>query len=156
MLYEVITAGANIPMVPGTPNLSQGDAGVQEALAFASEYGYPIMLKATAGGGGRGISRIEKDSQMKEQIPMARAEANAAFNNDNVYLEKVVLNPKHVEVQVIADSFGDVVHLGTRDPSSQICVNQEPLNRMPMLSAFSIAMKFTTKVKIIPDAALQR
>ncbi len=119
VIAREIMAGANIPMVPGTPNLSPGDAGVQEALAFASEYGYPIMLKATAGGGGRGIRRIENDSQMKEQIPMARAEANAAFNNDNVYLEKVVINPKHVEVQVIADSFGDVVHLGTRDCSIQ-------------------------------------
>jgi len=105
--------------VPGTPNLSPGDEGLRAALAFASEYGYPMMLKATAGGGGRGIRRIENDSQMKEQIPLARAEAKAAFNNDNVYLEKVVINPKHVEVQVIADSFGDVVHLGTRDCSIQ-------------------------------------
>ncbi|MDX1775571.1 MAG: acetyl-CoA carboxylase biotin carboxylase subunit [Desulfobulbales bacterium] len=114
-----IMKGANIPMVPGTPNLSSGDEGVEEALAFASEYGYPIMLKATAGGGGRGIRRIENDNEMKEQIPMARAEAKAAFNNDNVYLEKVVINPKHVEVQVIADTFGNVVHLGTRDCSIQ-------------------------------------
>jgi len=114
-----IMAGANIPMVPGTQNLSAGEEGVKEALAFAAQYGYPIMLKATAGGGGRGIRRIENDSQMKEQIPMARAEAKAAFNNDNVYLEKVVINPKHVEVQIIADTFGNVVHLGTRDCSIQ-------------------------------------
>jgi acetyl-CoA carboxylase biotin carboxylase subunit len=114
-----IMAKANIPMVPGTSNLSPGDEGLQEALAFASEYGYPIMLKATAGGGGRGIRRIEDDSQLKEQVPMARAEAKAAFNNDSIYIEKVVINPKHVEVQVIADSFGDVVHLGTRDCSIQ-------------------------------------
>ena len=119
VIAREIMAGANIPMVPGTPNLAAGDQGLQEALAFASEYGYPIMLKATAGGGGRGIRRIDTDSQMKEQIPLARAEAKAAFNNDNVYLEKVVINPKHVEVQVIADSFGEVVHLGTRDCSIQ-------------------------------------
>ena len=119
VIAREIMADANIPMVPGTPNLAPGDEGVQQALAFASEYGYPIMLKARAGGGGRGIRRIEDDSQMKEQIPMARAEAKAAFNNDNVYLEKVVINPKHVEVQVIADSFGNVVHLGTRDCSIQ-------------------------------------
>jgi pyruvate carboxylase subunit A len=119
VIAREIMAGANIPMVPGTPNLAAGDQGLQEALAFASEYGYPIMLKATAGGGGRGIRRIDSDSQMKEQIPLARAEAKAAFNNDNVYLEKVVINPKHVEVQVIADSFGEVVHLGTRDCSIQ-------------------------------------
>ena len=114
-----IMASAEIPMTPGTPNLAQGDEGVDQALAFASRYGYPIMLKATAGGGGRGIRLIENDSQMKEQIPMARSEALAAFNNDNVYLEKVVLTPKHVEVQIIADSFGNVVHLGTRDCSIQ-------------------------------------
>lgn len=119
VIARQIMAGANIPMVPGTPNLPAGDDGLQAALAFAAEHGYPVMLKATAGGGGRGIRRIENDSQMREQIPMARAEAKAAFNNDNVYLEKLILNPKHVEVQVIADSFGSVVHLGTRDCSIQ-------------------------------------
>ncbi|MFC1844389.1 acetyl/propionyl/methylcrotonyl-CoA carboxylase subunit alpha [Thermodesulfobacteriota bacterium] len=119
VIARQIMADANIPMVPGTSNLVPGDEGVEQALAFAAEYGYPIMLKATAGGGGRGIRRIENDDEMKEQIPAARAEAKAAFNNENVYLEKVVINPKHVEVQVIADSFGNVVHLGTRDCSIQ-------------------------------------
>ena len=119
VIAREIMAGANIPMVPGTPNLLPGDEGLAQALAFAAEHGYPIMLKATAGGGGRGIRRIENDRQMKEQIPQARAEAKAAFNNDNVYLEKVVINPKHVEVQIIADTFGNVVHLGTRDCSIQ-------------------------------------
>jgi pyruvate carboxylase subunit A len=119
VIAREIMAAANIPMVPGTSNLSPGDEGLQEALAFASEYGYPIMLKATAGGGGRGIRRIDNDSQMREELPMARTEAKAAFDNDNVYLEKVVINPKHVEVQIIADSFGEVVHLGTRDCSIQ-------------------------------------
>ena len=119
VIAREIMAGADISMTPGTPNLTPGEEGVKQALAFAAEYEYPIMIKATAGGGGRGIRRIEDDSQMKEEIPMARAEAKAAFNNDNVYLEKVVINPKHVEVQVIADSFGNVVHLGTRDCSIQ-------------------------------------
>jgi acetyl/propionyl-CoA carboxylase alpha subunit len=119
VIARQIMADANIPMVPGTPNLTPGDEGIEQALAFAAEYGYPIMVKATAGGGGRGIRRIEDDGQMKEEIPMARAEAKAAFNNDNVYLEKVVIDPKHVEVQIIADTFGNVVHLGTRDCSIQ-------------------------------------
>lgn len=114
-----IMADAGIPMVPGTPNLKQGKEGIREALEFASRYGYPIMLKATSGGGGRGIRRIENDRQMREQIPVARAEALAAFNDDSVYLEKVVINPKHVEVQILADSFGKTVHLGTRDCSIQ-------------------------------------
>ncbi len=114
-----LMAAAGIPMVPGTENLPQGRAGLDEALKFAAEYGYPIMLKATAGGGGRGIRKIESDEEMIEQIPIARAEASAAFNDDAVYLEKVIINPKHVEVQILADSFGKIVHLGTRDCSIQ-------------------------------------
>ncbi|MDH5299534.1 MAG: ATP-grasp domain-containing protein, partial [Desulfobulbaceae bacterium] len=110
---------AGIPMVPGTPNLAAGDAGIDEALAFSAKYGYPVMLKATAGGGGRGIRRVENDKQLRAELPSARAEAKAAFNNDNVYLEKVVITPKHVEVQIIADNHGKVVHLGTRDCSIQ-------------------------------------
>jgi pyruvate carboxylase len=77
------------------------------------------MLKATSGGGGRGIRLVESDAQMKAEIPVARAEALAAFNDDSVYLEKVVINPKHVEVQILADRFGHTVHLGTRDCSIQ-------------------------------------
>ncbi len=114
-----IMADAGIPMVPGTQNLKQGREGVAEALEFANRYGYPVMLKATSGGGGRGIRRIESDGEMKEQIPVARAEALASFNDDSVYLEKVVINPKHVEVQILADSQGNTVHLGTRDCSIQ-------------------------------------
>jgi pyruvate carboxylase subunit A len=114
-----IMAEANIPMVPGTSNLSQGKKGVDEALIFARTHGYPIMLKATSGGGGRGIRRIESDDELRRQIPMARSEALAAFNDDSVYLEKVVVNPKHVEVQILADNTGRTIHLGTRDCSIQ-------------------------------------
>jgi pyruvate carboxylase subunit A len=119
VIARKIMAEAGIPMVPGTPNLKQGKDGIGEALTFAAEYGYPIMLKATSGGGGRGIRRIETDAQLKEQIPVARAEALAAFNDDSVYLEKVVVDPKHVEVQILADSHGKTIHLGTRDCSIQ-------------------------------------
>ena len=114
-----IMAEAGIPMVPGTQNLAPGDAGEQEALEFGKKYGYPIMLKATSGGGGRGIRLIEDAEQLKAEYPVARAEAKAAFNDDNVYIEKVVLQPKHVEVQIMADKFGTTVHLGTRDCSIQ-------------------------------------
>ncbi|MFA7347982.1 MAG: acetyl-CoA carboxylase biotin carboxylase subunit [Desulfurivibrionaceae bacterium] len=110
---------AGIPMVPGTDNLSAGDAGLREAIDFADKYGYPVMLKATAGGGGRGIRRVENEKQLRAELPMARAEAKSAFNNDSVYLEKVVINPKHVEVQIIADKEGNTVHLGSRDCSIQ-------------------------------------
>ncbi len=114
-----IMADAGIPMVPGTQNLTPGEAGIKEALEFAEQYGYPIMLKATSGGGGRGIRRIENDKELSEQYAVARNEALAAFNDDSVYLEKVVVNPKHVEVQIIADKQGKTVHLGTRDCSIQ-------------------------------------
>jgi len=114
-----IMADAGIPMVPGTENLSKGEAGLAEALTFAKKYGYPLMLKATAGGGGRGIRRIENDDELRKQYPMARSESLAAFNDDSVYLEKVVVKPKHVEVQIIADKKGNTVHLGTRDCSIQ-------------------------------------
>ncbi|MCB2180791.1 MAG: acetyl-CoA carboxylase biotin carboxylase subunit [Desulfobulbaceae bacterium] len=119
VIARKIMAEANIPMVPGTDNLPPGDEGMKVALEFGAKYKYPVMLKATAGGGGRGIRLIENDEQLKEQLPVARSEAKAAFNNDNVFLEKVVLTPKHVEVQVIADKEGTTIHLGTRDCSIQ-------------------------------------
>jgi len=114
-----IMKDAGIPMVPGTDNLSAGDAGIKEAVDFANQYGYPVMLKATAGGGGRGIRRVENEQQLRAELPMARAEAKSAFNNDAVFLEKAVINPKHVEVQIIADKQGNTVHLGSRDCSIQ-------------------------------------
>ncbi len=119
VIARKIMSEAGIPMVPGTDNLPHGDEGVEMALAFGEKYKYPIMLKATCGGGGRGIRLIENADQMKEEIPVARSEAKAAFDDDRVYLEKVVVEPKHVEVQVIADKAGKTVHLGTRDCSIQ-------------------------------------
>ncbi|NTV12961.1 MAG: ATP-grasp domain-containing protein [Desulfobulbaceae bacterium] len=119
VMARKIMAEAGIPMVPGTQNLKAGQEGIDEALLFAGKYGYPIMIKATAGGGGRGIRQVENDDQLREQIQVARNEAKAAFNNDNVYLEKVVLTPKHIEVQIMADAKGNTVHLGSRDCSIQ-------------------------------------
>ncbi len=119
VIARQMMADAGIPMVPGTENLPQGREGIDKALEFAAQYGYPIMLKATAGGGGRGIRKIESDEEMVEQIPIARAEALAAFNDDAVYLEKVIIDPKHVEVQILADKYGNIIHLGTRDCSIQ-------------------------------------
>jgi len=116
---RAIAASAGIPMVPGTANLPMGEEGLTVALAFAETHGFPVMLKATAGGGGRGIRRVDSAADLREQLPIARAEAKAAFNDDSVYLEKLVLNPKHLEVQIIADQAGKTVHLGTRDCSIQ-------------------------------------
>lgn len=110
---------AGIPLVPGTSSLAPGETGVAEAVEFCRTHGYPVMLKATAGGGGRGIRRIDDEKQLKAEIPVARAEAKAAFNNDAVFLEKLVLTPKHIEVQVLADHEGTTIHLGSRDCSIQ-------------------------------------
>jgi pyruvate carboxylase len=107
---------AGVPVVPGSDGAVRNAA---EARAVADRVGYPIMIKATAGGGGRGIRQVENDDQLREQIQVARNEAKAAFNNDNVYLEKVVVRPKHIEVQIIADAKGNTVHLGSRDCSIQ-------------------------------------
>ncbi len=119
VMARKIMAEAGIPMVPGTQNLSAGEDGLREAVEFGKQYGYPIMLKATAGGGGRGIRKIERESQLKEQYSIARTEAKAAFGDDSVYIEKAVVNPKHIEVQIIADKSGNTIHLGTRDCSIQ-------------------------------------
>ncbi|XOF32368.1 MAG: acetyl/propionyl/methylcrotonyl-CoA carboxylase subunit alpha [Candidatus Electrothrix sp. YB6] len=119
VMARTIMAEAGIPMVPGTQNLKAGDEGLEEAREFGRKYGYPIMLKATSGGGGRGIRRVENEKELAEQYSIARTEAQAAFNDDSVYLEKVVVKPKHIEVQIIADKNGNTVHLGTRDCSIQ-------------------------------------
>lgn len=110
---------ANIPFIPGTENLTAGDAGVNEAIAFAEKHGYPIMLKASSGGGGRGIRKVESESDLLIQLPLARAEALSAFNDENVYVEKCIESPRHVEVQILADCHGNTIHLGTRDCSIQ-------------------------------------
>lgn len=110
---------ADIPFVPGTDALSPGDEGIREALAFSKRHGYPIMFKALAGGGGRGIRKIVSDEELRQQLPQARAEARSAFADDRIYIEKCVESPRHVEVQILADEYGHVMHLGTRDCSIQ-------------------------------------
>ncbi len=110
---------AGIPFVPGTENLSVGDAGIEEAIKFGKKAGFPIMLKASCGDGGRGIRKIKNEAELHSQLPMARSEALAAFNDDSIYVEKCVESPRHVEVQVLADVLGNTIHLGTRDCSIQ-------------------------------------
>ncbi len=119
VMARKIMAEAGIPMVPGTPSLAPGEAGMNVAVEFCQKHGYPVMLKATAGGGGRGIRQIDNEQQLQTEIPIARAEARAAFNNDAVFIEKLVLNPKHIEVQIMADQAGTTIHLGSRDCSIQ-------------------------------------
>ncbi|MCS6776040.1 MAG: acetyl-CoA carboxylase biotin carboxylase subunit [Chloroherpetonaceae bacterium] len=106
---------AGVPVVPGTPALNND----QEALAFAQKYGYPLLVKAAFGGGGRGIRLVQNEDELPRALEMARAEAAAAFGRAEVYLEKLIEEPRHVEVQVLADAHGNVVHLGERECSIQ-------------------------------------
>lgn len=114
-----IMKSANIPFVPGTGALSGGEEGVREAVAFGTLHGYPMMFKALAGGGGRGIRKITNEDELRAQLPQARSEARSAFNDDRIYIEKCVESPRHIEVQILADAYGHVMHLGTRDCSIQ-------------------------------------
>ncbi|MCK4535266.1 MAG: acetyl-CoA carboxylase biotin carboxylase subunit, partial [Syntrophobacterales bacterium] len=104
---------------PGTGNLASGEEGIKDAVAFGEKCGFPLMLKASCGGGGRGIRRVEDKEELLIQIPLARAEALHAFNDDNIYIEKCIENPRHVEIQILADQHGKVIHLGSRDCSIQ-------------------------------------
>ncbi len=119
VIARKIMSDAGIPVIPGTDILSEGIDGEKEALAFASEHGFPIMIKAVAGGGGRGIRMVEDEKSLLEGLKRSRSEAKMAFGNDQIYLEKTLTNPRHVEVQILADQFGSVIHMGTRNCSIQ-------------------------------------
>jgi len=110
---------SGIPVIPATPNLPRGAAGEREALDFAASYGYPVMIKAVSGGGGRGIRQVDNDRVLIGGLKASRSEAMISFGNDEIYLEKCISRPRHVEVQILADAYGNVVHLGTRNCSIQ-------------------------------------
>ena len=105
-----------IPTVPGSEGVVENE---EEALELAHEIGYPVMIKAAAGGGGRGMRIAHNDISLKNMFALAQNEANAAFDNAALYLEKYLEHPRHVEVQILADRHGNVVHLGERDCSIQ-------------------------------------
>lgn len=107
---------AGVPTVPGSNGLLRDEA---EAKAIAGEIGYPVMIKATAGGGGRGMRLVRDENDLVRMFQAAQGEAEAAFGNGGVYLEKFVENPRHIEFQIMADSHGNVIHLGERDCSIQ-------------------------------------
>jgi acetyl-CoA carboxylase biotin carboxylase subunit len=107
---------AGVPIIPG----SQGAVGSQEeALKLAKKFGYPVMVKASAGGGGKGIKPAHNEGKLVSAFLTASSEAEAAFGNGEVYIEKLIKEPRHIEVQIMADSFGNIVHLGERDCSVQ-------------------------------------
>lgn len=107
---------AGLPIIPG----SDGPvSSISEVRAFAAENGYPIIIKASLGGGGRGMRIVHHEAELAEAYDRARSEAKKAFGNDEIYVEKFIQNPKHIEVQVIADAYGNIVHLYERDCSVQ-------------------------------------
>lgn len=106
----------NIPMVPG---IDEAITDVEKASKIASEIGYPILIKAAAGGGGKGMRVVEKQEDIKEQMKRAISEAENAFGDGSVFIEKYVASPRHIEIQVLADSFGNTVHLFERECSIQ-------------------------------------
>ncbi len=107
---------ANVPCVPGTEGLL---TDVKTGMQLAAEIGYPIILKATAGGGGKGMRVVWKESEFESQWDTARREAKAAFANDGIYMEKFIEEPRHIEIQVAGDQFGKACHLSERDCSIQ-------------------------------------
>ncbi len=108
-------AQAGVPVLPGSPILSS----LAEAEKWAAELGYPLLLKAAAGGGGRGIRVLHSPEELSDQFPRAHEEARLAFGRGDLFLERFVPSPRHIEVQILADSQGEVVHWGTRDCTVQ-------------------------------------
>jgi acetyl-CoA carboxylase biotin carboxylase subunit len=107
---------AGVPFVPGT---SRGVESFQEAEQVAARIGYPVMLKAAAGGGGKGMRLVPAPAQLKSSLEAARSEAQSSFGDDEVYIEKAIINPRHIEMQVLADEHGNTVYLGERECSLQ-------------------------------------
>ncbi|WP_091739977.1 pyruvate carboxylase [Marininema mesophilum] len=107
---------AGIPVIPGTP---EPIASLQEAILFGREHGYPIIIKAASGGGGRGMRIVRDQAELEEALDRARSEARSAFGNTAVYIEKFLEQPKHIEVQILGDNTGEVIHLFERDCSIQ-------------------------------------
>lgn len=107
---------AGVPVVPGGEGLLES---VEQAKRLAKEVGYPVILKATAGGGGKGMRVVHEESQLEKALTNARTEAAASFKNDGIYMEKFVEEPRHIEIQVAGDQYGTVAHLSERDCSIQ-------------------------------------
>jgi acetyl-CoA carboxylase biotin carboxylase subunit len=107
---------AGVPVIPGSKDIV---SDIPSAEKIAEEMGYPIIIKASSGGGGRGMRIVDSPENLKNAYETARAEADVSFGNSEVYIEKFITNPRHVEIQILADNFGNVVHLGERDCTVQ-------------------------------------
>src|SRR3984885_12402675 len=107
---------AGVPFVPGT---SRGLESFEQAEQVAARIGYPVMLKAAAGGGGKGMRLVHAPAQLKSSLEAARSEAQSSFGDDEVYIEKAIFTPRHIEMQILADEHGNTVYLGERECSLQ-------------------------------------
>lgn len=107
---------AGIPVIPGSDGPVQS---LEDVLRFGETYGYPMIIKAALGGGGRGMRIVRSQAEVKEAYERAKSEAKAAFGSDDVYVEKLIERPKHIEVQILGDAYGNIVHLYDRDCSVQ-------------------------------------
>ncbi|MBQ1535525.1 MAG: ATP-grasp domain-containing protein, partial [Ruminococcus sp.] len=122
----------------GVPVIMGSDGAISNihaAKSLAAQLGYPVLIKASAGGGGRGIRIVNDESELEKQMTAARQEALACFGNDEVYMEKFIVDPKHIEIQILADNYGDVIYLGERDCSMQRR-NQKVLEEAPSPASF--------------------
>ena len=135
-----IMQSAGVPVIPGTKGTVDNE---QEAYRTAQKMGYPLLIKATAGGGGRGIRLVQNEEELSKALKLARAEAEAAFGNPGVYIEKYIEDPRHIEVQVLADQHGHCVHLGERECSIQTSRHQKMIEESP-----SVAVTPTLRQKI--------
>ena len=118
---------AGVPVIPGSDGSIQSLKGIIET---ANKIGYPILLKASAGGGGKGIRIVNSEEELESNYNIVKQEAKLSFNNDDIYVEKFIKNPRHVEIQVLADEHGNVIHLGERDCSIQR-KNQKVIEETP-------------------------
>ena len=126
LLARESAIASGLPVIPGSPALDT----VDDAKRWACEIGYPIIIKAKAGGGGKGMKVAFSEEDIETAYSMARAEAKASFTSDEVYMEKYLQKPRHIEIQVLADTYGNVVHLGERDCSIQR-KNQKVIEETP-------------------------
>ncbi|HSV72201.1 MAG TPA: acetyl-CoA carboxylase biotin carboxylase subunit [Chthonomonadales bacterium] len=113
---RAVARAADVPTIPGSDGPITND---QQALATAQQVGFPVYIKAVAGGGGTGIRRVDDPDEYPRAVQMARSEAEAAFGSPEVYVEKLIEQPRHIEAQILGDAYGNVVHLGLRDCSVQ-------------------------------------
>ncbi|TKB84022.1 MAG: ATP-grasp domain-containing protein [Nitrospira sp.] len=119
-----IAQQAGVPIVPGTEG---GVTSVDEALAFAHQINYPVMIKASAGGGGRGLRVVRSDQELRENIDVASREAQAAFGDGSIFIEKYIERPHHIEFQILGDKHGNIIHLGEPAAGDEACVWFAPI-----------------------------